>query len=120
MATLKSTDAGSTRKSLPPMNQPVRTSRLHLALDVVAPSEIQPGTISSGPSQRNVSACLLSIVLGLQSECLSGDVWYLALSKALDMALEFGVPQEEFVIIVKRLEQVRAQRRAANPLSGMF
>lgn len=63
---------------------------------------------------------LLSVIDGLASNMLSGDMWELAMWKAEDSCKELGVSQERFREIIGILAEVRRKRLGGNPLSKMF
>lgn len=120
MVISKSIVAVNTKKSLQPPSQQVQISPLRSALDAVVHLEIQPGTTSSEPSQETILASLLSMIVALQFNCLSNDMWILSMHSAKKMAVSMGVKDEEFVLISKRLEEWRAKIRAGNPFASMF
>tara|TARA_Y100000310_G_scaffold345691_1_gene468330 strand:- start:6042 stop:6230 length:189 start_codon:yes stop_codon:yes gene_type:complete len=62
----------------------------------------------------------MAMIKNLQREVLSEDKWYLIMSAARDDVKEFGIDDEIFDKIEKKLEDYRKVSKAKNPLSSMF
>lgn len=63
---------------------------------------------------------LAAMVAALLSEMLSGDLMALAMYRAEAMAKESGVSKEEFERVKKELVRFWAEKKAGNPMGGMF
>ena len=116
----KSTAAESTPKSTRLLPAPVPLSLQPSALDAAVRSVTQPETTSSPLSEKVALASLLSLVLALQTEVMSSDVWFLATLKAESLAMRYGVTPEDFEKVVLALEQIRVRMRNSNPMASMF
>lgn len=95
--------------ALPATVQRVENTDPLAVLEVEIPAELRPLLVS-----------LLAIIGGMQFNCLSGDMWALAMYAAQDSAAKMGVTPEQFQDIYRRLEAFRLRIRQKNPLHRMF
>jgi hypothetical protein len=65
-----------------------------------------------------MALCALS--MGLMRQTLCGDAMFLAIYDAERIALEAGVPKEEWQRVGKIVTSYWKRERSKNPLSGMF
>lgn len=85
--------------------------------DVVDPSQNKISFVN----EREATIALFALVEALSFEVLSGDVWWLANHSAKKKAVEtYGISEESYDSVMKRLEEARKQVRKGNPLHTMF
>ncbi|MBC8737133.1 hypothetical protein F6X40_09970 [Paraburkholderia sp. UCT31] len=76
---------------------------------------------SSLSSDRAVLLVLLSLLDGLSSNVMSGDVWWLAEHQAMRQCCQrFGMTEEQFSEVMVDVRQLQQAARRANPMSSMF
>jgi uncharacterized tellurite resistance protein B-like protein len=72
-------------------------------------------------SEKEATIALFALVEALSFEVLSGDVWWLANHSAKKKAVEtYGISEESYEAVMKKLEDARKQVRKGNPLHTMF
>jgi hypothetical protein len=91
--------------------------------DVVSPcsTQIDKASLDSGlPNGKHTVIVLLSIIDSMSFEFLSGDAWYLALSRCSMQCQELGIPKETVKKVIESVLERRKKRSSQNPINGMF
>src|SRR5262249_17856355 len=112
----KSTNAGSMKKFEP--NSDGRLTQ-PLELGAVCRCPTKTGTASLTLSDQELSICLMGLLVGLQHNVLSSDVWALSHSYARGHVKGL-VSKEKYNLFMQRIEDCGVMRRARNPMSSMF
>ena len=84
--------------------------------DAVAPSAIANG---NGFSNDEIIV-LLALLDGLLGEVMSPDVAYMAMSHALDVCRDAGVPDATFKRAMQKIKAVWKEKARGNPISLLF
>jgi len=79
-----------------------------------------PEPLEVRTSEEQTVICFAALIAGLQKVVHSGDQWWLAHHSAKRMVAEMGVPDEVYVGVMKKLEDVRKARNANDPMASMF
>jgi hypothetical protein len=88
--------------------------------DVACPSSTTAGSESFGFSKDKIIVSLLAMLKGLSRECLSQDMWFLAMSGARRIAIENGVPEKDFMAIQAKVFELQQAGKKSNPMNCMF
>ncbi len=71
-------------------------------------------------AEQEENVILVAILVALSREMISGDVWYLAMSAAQEMATKAGVdPDKVEEVLLKVLDSTK-RNHAKNPMMGSF
>lgn len=72
-------------------------------------------------SEKEAIASLLALIESLSFEVCSGDVWFLAMMSAKNIAVnKYGVDEAVFLEMMVRVEKARKAKNKQNPMSSMF
>lgn len=72
-------------------------------------------------SSKEGTLVLLALLEGLSFNVLSGDVWFLSMLAALDIAVKkYGVEEDVARDILTKALEVAQRKGKSNPMSGMF
>lgn len=72
-------------------------------------------------SEKDAIASLLALVESLSYEVCSGDVWFLAMMSAKNIAVKkYGIDEVVFLEMMTRVEKARKSKNKQNPMSSMF
>jgi len=92
-----------------------------LELDVVNQLGIPKGLESLDLSERDLLNFLILLIMQLQREMISSDVWYMTYSTVASRALELGFTDDKVNQIMKVIKQFHNLNRKMNPFtSGGF
>lgn len=84
-------------------------------------ANIQKNDIESTIEQKDAVASLFALIEALSFEVCSGDVWFLAMHSAKQIATQkYGVSEEVFLEMMSRVEKARKAKNKQNPMSSMF
>lgn len=72
-------------------------------------------------SSKEGTLLLLDLLEGLSFNVLSGDVWFLSMLVALDIAIKkYGIEENVARDIFTKALEVAQRKGKSNPMSGMF
>lgn len=72
-------------------------------------------------AEKDAIASLLALIESLSFEVCSGDVWFLAMLSAKNIAVKkYGVDEVVFLEMMARVEKARKAKNKQNPMSSMF
>lgn len=72
-------------------------------------------------NEKDAIASLLALIESLSYEVCSGDMWFLAMMSAKNIAVKkYGVDEIVFLEIMARVEEGRKAKNKQNPISTMF
>lgn len=72
-------------------------------------------------SEKDAIASLLALIESLSFEVCSGDMWFLAMLSAKEIAVKkYGVEETVFLEMMTRVEKARKAKNKQNPMSSMF
>lgn len=72
-------------------------------------------------SEKEAIASLLALIESLSYEVCSGDMWFLAMMSAKNIAVKkYGVDEMVFLEMMARVEKSRKAKNKQNPMSSMF
>lgn len=72
-------------------------------------------------SEKDAIASLLALIESLSFEVCSGDVWFLAMLSAKNIAVKkYGIEESVFLEMMTRVEKARKAKNKQNPMSSMF
>lgn len=72
-------------------------------------------------SSKEGTLVLLALLEGLSFNVLSGDVWFLSMLAALEIAVKkYGIEEAVAQDILNKALEVAQRKGKSNPMSGMF
>jgi hypothetical protein len=72
-------------------------------------------------SSKEGTLVLLALLEGLSFNVLSGDVWFLSMLAALDIAVKkYGIEEDVARDILNKALEVAQRKGKSNPMSNMF
>ena len=110
--------AGNTKKSLKALTKDGKSLR-HSERDAVV-RLTRTELLSFGDCNPETVRAMTAMILGFLQFVLSQDTVFLAMNSAKHMAMESGVPDGEFDRVMNLMMKYWADKKAKNPLGGMF
>jgi hypothetical protein len=77
-----------------------------------------PLEVRTTPTNEQTIICFVALIAALQSNVMSGDIWWISHHSAKRSVMEMGVAPEVYEAVKKKLEEARLARY--RPMASMF
>ena len=72
-------------------------------------------------TEKEAVASLFALIEALSYEFCSGDLWFLAMLSAKEIAVQkYGINEDVFIEMMKKVDDARKAVNKKNPMSAMF